>query len=490
MKGNTQKPLLEPLHLSQTETSPASMPQLLPFNTEQATPTTHIIKPPTSFEPGMSLAVWKRAMQGFLSTIPAKHRPAFIWNCLSPKANEILAAHGCRTTSDETTIWETLDAAFPEPLGPGEAKMLFWDRKQHTGENANDFANELTILAYKAFPDLTTPERQRLVLECFMRGTTDPNTRFAYLQTPPNTIQEAVSIARRFEFGQHILKLQHPATQPPAPQYTERMRSSTTKEQCYYCARFGQAARTCGHNTRYRGRRYYPNTQPSQSRPSKSPSLFAVDTLNTGGLPFLTLTINSQDVTALIDTGAICSIIHQRLTQGMCYHHLAAHLTTANGSPLRVIGKITLPLSVTGKIGTLTFAIADKIPWEAILGVDFLRKFHCNVDLARLQLTIGNQAIRLSLAASSTTNQQPRPPYTRPNNLEKHLEQLLRDNCKTRDNRSIEKLRTIISQNAAAFAWEGTPQDAPASSGTRSTPGRHHPSAFGRGKFQHTIRHR
>ena len=157
------------------------------------------------------------------------------------------------------------------------------------------------------------------------------------------------------------------------PFSTNQTRRPVTNGQCYYCGRFGQAARRRRHNKFSTSRRFYYNTQPAEPRPSKSRQLFVVDTGNSAGLPLLTLRINSQNVTALIDTGAICSLIHRRMIQGISYQRHSAQLTTANGTPLHVIGKATLPISSMGKVGTLTFAITDHISWHATLGTDFLR---------------------------------------------------------------------------------------------------------------------
>ena len=68
----------------------------------------------------------------------------------------------------------------------------FHTRKREKAEGWADFAQDLRVLADKAFPDLQEEARDRLSLNRYMDQITDPQINFAVKQRRPKTLEEAV----------------------------------------------------------------------------------------------------------------------------------------------------------------------------------------------------------------------------------------------------------------------------------------------------------
>lgn len=67
---------------------------------------------------------------------------------------------------------------------------------------------------------------------------------------------------------------------------------------------------------------------------------------------------------------------------------------SANSEPLKVYGKLDLPITIDQLIYDSTVAVAD-ISVDAILGLDFLLKFDGVVDVTKHILKIGDNSISM-----------------------------------------------------------------------------------------------
>ena len=68
------------------------------------------------------------------------------------------------------------------------------------------------------------------------------------------------------------------------------------------------------------------------------------------------------------------------------YHNLVG----VDGHSIRVRGSVVVPITVEGRSFQQQFIIADHITAEGILGVDFMERNRCVVDLAKRQITPEN----------------------------------------------------------------------------------------------------
>ena len=100
------------------------------------------------------------------------------------------------------TNWVVLTEALKQKFNPESSQATFEaaleNRKRKQNETLDKYMPELRSLARKAFPDLDTTYRDKLVRKYFIDGLED-NLRIWVLQSNPKTSDEALQVALRSE---------------------------------------------------------------------------------------------------------------------------------------------------------------------------------------------------------------------------------------------------------------------------------------------------
>nr|VZH98725.1 unnamed protein product [Spirometra erinaceieuropaei] len=214
-----------------------------------------------------------------------------------------------------------------------------------------------------------------------MSGIRDRELALIFTSRPPANVKEALDLdsARRTQYplAQEPQSTRDPTTwgHPPnlpgrsTPYHTTlnrrfqppRLPGPPNNNQCYYCDRFGTAAKKCGHNS---GNQPFPlaalYTLPSDFKP-----------LTISG------TVANRRVSILIDTGAAVSLIHRSLLHGTNYIQSAfpqLQILTANSSTLQLSGSATVPVSIKDTTIRHCFLVSSELKWNVILGCDFLKR--------------------------------------------------------------------------------------------------------------------
>lgn len=113
-------------------------------------------------------------------------------------------------------------------------------------------------------------------------------------------------------------------------------------------------------------------------------------------LPKITVNVGSTPVVCLLDTGAACSILSQKVFQKLPTVSLEScnqSLTGVSGAKLVVKGKSLVSLQVNGRTLQHSFFVVvfqQKLDYDGIIGMDFLRKFDMKLEMSPLNLVIQN----------------------------------------------------------------------------------------------------
>ena len=99
-----------------------------------------------------------------------------------------------------------------------------------------------------------------------------------------------------------------------------------------------------------------------------------------------------------MDTGAGVSLLNGNIWDKCTYESseikveptVYHNLVGVNGHSIRVRGSVTVPITIMGRSFQQQFIIADHITAEGILGVDFMERNNCVVDLAKRQKLHGH----------------------------------------------------------------------------------------------------
>ncbi|KAF7254811.1 hypothetical protein EG68_07856 [Paragonimus skrjabini miyazakii] len=264
-----------------------------------------------------------------------------------------------------------------------EVRRQFHGRIHHPGEKLTAFIRELRRLCAEGFTDDTPEVREQRILQQALEGTRDPSTRRAFLTAAPTSIQEALDRAGTIEQVNGVLErdqqyrtreiapAQYRSLARPQPfNHQERygpqrmQRPPYQKPHCYYCSLYGKRAYRCGHN---RGE--------SVTRPVSKlicPSLV----LNKCHIrsPTVSGLLWSAPSVLLLDTGAACCLInkHRVPRQVLPQQDSGVRLVAANGTDIRSVGWLNVPITLGEKVREHPMLVVDNLPWDAILGIDFL----------------------------------------------------------------------------------------------------------------------
>lgn len=102
-----------------------------------------------------------------------------------------------RTTYEVTRT--ALKARFDPESRQTRYQAEFQTRRKRTGEGWADFADDLKVLADKAYPSLREEAREQLTINAYLLQLTNPQVAFAVKQKQPRTVDEVVSATLEME---------------------------------------------------------------------------------------------------------------------------------------------------------------------------------------------------------------------------------------------------------------------------------------------------
>ena len=105
--------------------------------------------------------------------------------------------------------------------------------------------------------------------------------------------------------------------------------------------------------------------------------------------------LNGQSIKALVDTGAAISVIDKEVLQDVYKDQLPqlqidnlGDVKTVSGEALPVLGMFTTPLDIANGSYSCTFLVIQDLPYDALLGRDFLRENGAIINLKESTLQL------------------------------------------------------------------------------------------------------
>ena len=134
--------------------------------------------------------------------------------------------------------------------------------------------------------------------------------------------------------------------------------------------------------------------------------------------------LNGQSIKALVDTGAAISVIDKEVLQDVYKDQLPqlqidnlGDVKTVSGEALPVLGMFTTPLDIANGSYSCTFLVVQDLPYDALLGRDFLRENGAIINLKESTLQMDGKRDEpypeRELAKGLTCEQSPVQPNRR-----------------------------------------------------------------------------
>ena len=141
--------------------------------------------------------------------------------------------------------------------------------------------------------------------------------------------------------------------------------------------------------------------------------------------------LNGQSIEALVDTGAAISVIDKEVLQDVYKDqrpqlHIdnLGDVKTVSGEALPVLGMFTTPLDIANGSYSCTFLVVQDLPYDALLGRDFLRENGAIINLKESTLQLDGKRDEpypeRELAQGLTCDQSPVQPTRRKEFTEEH----------------------------------------------------------------------
>ena len=109
---------------------------------------------------------------------------------------------------------------------------------------------------------------------------------------------------------------------------------------------------------------------------------------------YANLRVNGSMRKCLMDCGSEVSLIPVRMTEGLQRRESSRVLLATNNTPISMLIEVDIDIRVAGRILSTTFLVSDQID-STILGLDWLSRHSCRIDLEKNNLQVGDKRVQL-----------------------------------------------------------------------------------------------
>ena len=338
-------------------------------------------RPPAKFTSRTDFTLWIQRFELYAkeAEIPDAKMTKELLSLLDDESFRVINHHGLVGTEDYKALVDCLKECFDHAGNEIEWQYQLQSRRQRSGESLMEFAGALRILADKAFPEWSPEQRLQIARNQFIQGVESPSIQLVLMREHPTTLEDTLKLARQRETVE--------TAQKHLPTAVSQLRSSLTgsrdgKPSCWNSGEKGHLKRNCPHLTIFRRQ----NPSSRKFRPSVGNN--SVDSaVSVKGF------IEDRPTKMLVDTGSAVTIVRADVCSKESIHYVPStnhSVVAANGEQLQICGKARLMFHIGDFNTYYTALIVKSLTQECLLGVDFLKRFGCMVDLKQSILVMAD----------------------------------------------------------------------------------------------------
>nr|VZI47949.1 unnamed protein product [Spirometra erinaceieuropaei] len=341
------------------------------------------------FDGTESVMVWLRRAKFYLREISEADRPWTLLKALAPKQLDKALDAGLDADLPLDALCQRLANLFSQTYSFGDAMDQLQERRLKQDETLNQLVQDLERLTTVAFPSLGSEDKDNIVLHYFIKALPPSELSRSLVLQPPGDLRDALHRAERY------IRLDSATQGHPKQSYRHHwrrpdlalVRGRLPLRPRFTGPSFSQYNQQGRPFCRPGGRPPYRNQAYTCSHTPSTLSITSCNDLHDKATPFYArLLVNNQEVNALIDTGATVSLVNPRIIPKQLYAIRrpacpCTQLTAADGSRMNHIGTVSLDVTLPQSTSSHTFIVTPKLTWDLVLGIDFLARHGCQIDV-------------------------------------------------------------------------------------------------------------
>ena len=348
----------------------------------------------------------------------------------------------------------SLCRALEERFAPANQTELYRaqlrERRQKATETIPELGQDIRRLTNLAYSSAPIEVRETLAKEQFVDALVSSDMRLRIKQSRPKDLNEAICYAVELdaynnaekrlhestsfvrsahiedslrqvsgletmvrEMHKVLTELRNEVTEIKAAQNVHRHTSDqvthvhNSKVTCFFCKKEGHLKRQCQKYKQWKAKQAKSANDSMDDSSACNVSVGSTETLSKAGQGGLFVKADMYGYTAnfLIDTGATVSLVAPHI-----YHLCAAQLgkppvidelgkpiLTADMTPLNVKGTTKVSFAVKGMSFQHQMVVMSELDIDGIIGLDFMQKYSCSIDIAKGLLLVQGQAVELAM---------------------------------------------------------------------------------------------
>ena len=367
---------------------------------------------------------------------------------LRGSAQSILGNLHGDSKKDFTSLCKALEERFAPANQTELYRAQLRERHQRATETIPELGQDIRRLTNLAYSSAPIEVRKTLAKEQFIDALVSSDMRLRIKQSRPKDLNEAICHAVELdaynnaekrlhestsfvrsahienslrqvsslvimvsEMNKALTELQREVKDMKATRNTPLVTSDTrinaprSRVTCFFCKKEGHLKKQCRKFKQWLNKQSKPAMDTMADSSECGVSVGSTETLSKagqGGL-FVKAEMYGYTVNFLIDTGATVSLVAPHI-YNLCASQLGTPpvidelgkpILTADMTPLKVKGTTKVSFAVKGMSFQHQMVVMSELDIDGILGLDFMKKYSCSIDIANELLLFQGQAVEL-----------------------------------------------------------------------------------------------